>query len=296
MFISEALAVGAAASIALVSMIVAELHGRLDVLTLTKWQTIIAALMTAALAAAVGGWGTVKGWHVPYMVASGFFGTTLANTFFLAAIFAIGARSATLLFSLNAPFALLLGYLYLGETIRAAQGLGVALVVAGIVLAVLYRPAPSGRPAPEAGLSLTWGLLFGVAAALCQAVANLVARPAMSDHLDPFAAMAIRSAFAAFCFVLVSLLPLRLPRPDRPASTSTLAIGVLAAGATTGISMSLLMAALESGKVGIVSTLSSLAPVLVLPMLWLRTGHSPSLRAWLGALLAVAGIAAIALG
>ena len=79
MFISEALAVGAAASIALVSMIVAELHGRLDVLTLTKWQTIIAALMTAALAAAVGGWGTVKGWHVPYMVASGFFGCAAAG-------------------------------------------------------------------------------------------------------------------------------------------------------------------------------------------------------------------------
>jgi drug/metabolite transporter (DMT)-like permease len=60
--------------------------------------------------------------------------------------------------------------------------------------------------------------------------------------------------------------------------------------------MSLIMAALAGGKAGIVSTLSSLSPVLVLPMVWLRTGHRPPGPAWAGAVLAFAGTSLIALG
>jgi drug/metabolite transporter (DMT)-like permease len=59
--------------------------------------------------------------------------------------------------------------------------------------------------------------------------------------------------------------------------------------------MSLLMAALARGNVGIVSTLSSMTPIVILPMLWLRTGVLPAPLAWVGALLAVAGTALISL-
>ncbi|MGE0211312.1 MAG: EamA family transporter [Parvibaculaceae bacterium] len=302
----EALAVAAAFSVALVSMIVAELHGRLHIVTLTKWQTITATIVTTGAAAAVGGWASVQEWHVPYMLGSGFFGTTLANTAFMIAIFSLGARSATLLFSLNAPLALLLGYLFLGESIRALQGLGIALVVAGIVLAVLFGSGrltketllarPAGGGAGALALGLGWGIAFGVGSAFCQAVGNLLARPAMSGGIDPFAAMAIRSACAAACFTLASLLPISALKPkDRP-SLKLLVIGAGGAGTVMGIAMTFLMAALAGGKVGIVSTLASLTPVMVLPMVWARTGRAPPLRAWTGALLAVAGIACIAFG
>ena len=42
-----------------------------------------------------------------------------------------------------------------------------------------------------------------------------------------------------------------------------------------GLGMSLLMAALAHGNVGIVSTLSSMTPVVILPMIWARTGIVP---------------------
>ena len=63
----------------------------------------------------------------------------------------------------------------------------------------------------------------------------------------------------------------------------------------TALGMSLLMAALAQGDVGIVSTLSSMTPIVILPMVWIRTGVAPPPRAWLGALLAVAGTAMISL-
>ena len=51
--------------------------------------------------------------------------------------------------------------------------------------------------------------------------------------------------------------------------------------------------ALQGGKVGIVSTLSALSPVLILPILWAVTGERPTAASWLGALIAVAGMALI---
>lgn len=64
-------------------------------------------------------------------------------------------------------------------------------------------------------------------------------------------------------------------------------------GATLG--MSLLMAALHNGNVGIVSTLSSMTPVLILPMVWVRSGRRPGLGAWFCAIFAIAGTALITL-
>ena len=46
--------------------------------------------------------------------------------------------------------------------------------------------------------------------------------------------------------------------------------------------MTLLLYALAGGKVGIVSTLSATSPVLILPLLWLRTGQRPAPGAWAG--------------
>jgi drug/metabolite transporter (DMT)-like permease len=58
-----------------------------------------------------------------------------------------------------------------------------------------------------------------------------------------------------------------------------------------GIGMTLLLFALSGGKTGIVATISATSPVLILPMLWLRTGERPAAGAWAGAALAVAGMA-----
>lgn len=57
--------------------------------------------------------------------------------------------------------------------------------------------------------------------------------------------------------------------------------------------MTLLLYALQGGKVGIVGTLSALSPVLILPVLWATTGARPSATSWLGALIAVAGMGLI---
>jgi drug/metabolite transporter (DMT)-like permease len=88
------------------------------------------------MATLLGGWRTVGQQEVLLLGASSLFGIIIATTTYFAAIYTAGPRATALLFSLTSPFALILGYLWLDEIISVRQGIGVALVLVGVVLAI----------------------------------------------------------------------------------------------------------------------------------------------------------------
>lgn len=294
MYLSEILAIAAATCIAVSGMLVAEVRGRVGIFRLARWQMVASFLMTASASFVVGGWRTLESWQLAYLGASSLFGIVIATTTYFAAIYAAGARTTALLFSLASPFALVLGYLVLGETVTERKLLGVMLVLAGIVLAIGLRPAKAliDTPAP----AIPWaGIGLGVVTAFGQALGSLCARPAMAAGVEPFTAMAVRAGIAAFVFLAASLLPLATLLDKTPVGWNVRALAMGSAFFGTGLGMSLLMAALAHGNVGIVSTLSSMTPVVILPMVWLRTGIAPPKSAWIGAGMAVCGTALISL-
>ena len=293
MYISEILALAAATCIAMSGMLVGELRGRVNIFRLARWQMVASFLMTAAASIAVGGWRTIEPWHLGYLAASSGFGIVIATTTYFAAIYTAGARTTALLFSLASPFALLLGYVALGETINLQQASGVLLVLTGIMLAI----GLPGRSVPEtATAGIPWiGIGLGVITAIGQALGSLCARPAMADGVEPFSAMAVRAGVAALVFLLATLLPIASLRDRSPVTSQTKLLALGSAFFGTGLGMSLLMAALVNGNVGIVSTLSSMTPVVILPMVWARTGVAPPKPAWIGAAMAVCGTALISL-
>lgn len=284
--LSELLAIGAALCIALSGMLIGELTGKVDVMRLARWQLTAAFVMTALASVATGGWRTLDQSVFVYLALSSLFGIMIASTTYVATIYTVGPRNTALLFSLTSPFALVLGYILLGETIALQQGLGIALVIAGIVLAI---GLPGGSTDAPAGKLVWSGVVLGIVTALGQALGSLFARPAMAAGVEPFTAMAVRSGLAALFFAALAILPLPAWRGSYRFTPRLLIIAVVAAFFGTGLGMSLLMAALASGKVGIVSTLSSMTPVVILPMVWLRTGKAPPALAWIGAALAVTG-------
>lgn len=307
MFISEILAIGSATCIALSSMFINELNGRVPLLRLARWQLTSAFLMTALAATVAGGWATLGGWQIEALVASSLAGIVVASTSYFAAIYTAGPRVTALLFSLASPFALVFGYLAYGETISRHQAIGVVLILIGIVIAIGMRrrrpapmiplsdPEPVTAAAPPTPGPTTLGIALGVITALGQAVGSLLARPAMASGVEPFAAMAIRSGFAVLCFWAILVLPIGRSK-DKTFRPGDLGLAATAAFFGTALGMSLLMAALTTGNVGIVSTLSSMTPIVILPMVWLRTGQRPRIHAWVGAALAIAGTALISLG
>ena len=88
-------------------------------------------------------------------------------------------------------------------------------------------------------------------------------------------------------------MPIPALKPKGPLTWKVAALTALTGILALAIGMTLLLFALSGGKVGIVSTLSATSPVIILPLLWLRTGERPAAGAWAGAALVVAGMALI---
>jgi drug/metabolite transporter (DMT)-like permease len=294
--IAELLAIAAAFCSALSGMLIAELRGRVDIFRLGRWQMATAVVLCGVVSLSVGGWRGVAPWQFGFLAASGFFGIVVASTTYYAAIYAIGARSTALLFSLTSPFALVLGYAGLGETISLRQSAGIALVLAGIVLAIGFPGSRARTKSAEpTSAASRRGVMFGVITALGQALGGLCARPAMAAGVEPFTAMGVRALAATLFFFALAALPIAALKSPYRFSWRDLAIAMASALVGAGLGMSLLMAALAHGKVGIVSTLASMTPVVILPMVWIRTRAAPPRRAWAGAALAAIGTACIGL-
>lgn len=304
----EVFALLAAFCSALSSILLGELKGRMPLLQLIRWQMVATFFMTGLTAVVLGGWTTVGMTQLALLLASGVAGIVVAGTAYIATIHAVGPRITALLFSLTSPFTLILGYVAFGEAIDGWQVTGVALVLAGIVLAIgmprrffargidrppMPSPAPAAVPlspilAPPKSGRLLPGIMLGILTAFGQSIGILLARPAMASGVEPFTSMAIRSGIGALIFTLLSITN-GGGRSNPLTDVRSLALVLSAAFIGTTLGMALLMAALTNGNAGLVATLSTMTPVLILPMVWILGREIPSGTAWAGAILAIVG-------
>jgi drug/metabolite transporter (DMT)-like permease len=288
--LAVALSLAAAAAFAASAMFIDSVSGRVGPLQLSRWQMGLAFLMTAALVAGTGGWRTLDVEKVLWLTASSASGIMIGSLTYIATIQFTGPRISALLFTTASPFALALGFGFRGETVSLIQASGVGLIVAGIALAVTGPRQDEGARTPK---PIWIGISLGLVTSFAQALGSLLARPAMLAGADPVAAMVVRSGTGALFFILLLTLPAFRP-VALPPRIDIRRIGLSAlAGMVVG--MSFLMAALAQGDVGIVTTLSSTSPILILPMVWAVYRRNPSPLAWSGAIMAVAGSALISL-
>ena len=286
--LAVALSLAAAAAFAASAMLIDSVSGRVGPLQLSRWQMSLAFLMTAAIVAVTGGWQTLDLAMILWLTASSASGIMVGSLTYIATIQYTGPRISALLFTTASPFALALGFGFRGETVSLLQAAGVGLIVAGIALAVMGPKQDEGARTPK---PIWIGIGLGLVTSFAQALGSLLARPAMLAGTDPVAAMAVRSGTGALFFIALLALPALRPAalPFRPELRQ---IGLSAlAGMVVG--MSFLMAALARGDVGIVTTLSSTTPILILPMVWVAYRRMPGPLAWVGAALAVVGTALI---
>jgi drug/metabolite transporter (DMT)-like permease len=114
----------------------------------------------------------------------------------------------------------------------------------------------------------------------------------MAGGLDPYLGSLIRVGASGLVMGALTALPLAPPRPrDVPARVLVLAAATALIGLLLG--MTLFLYALQGSQTGIIATLSATSPVIILPLLWLRTGQRPSWLSWAGGVLAVVGLALI---
>lgn len=292
--VHELAALGAAACWALTGVISAGPAGHLGALAFNRVRQIFVTAMLALLVLATGAWRELNADNIGLLALSGVIGIFLGDTLLFATLNRVGPRRSGILFALNAPMAAILGFLVLGERVSASAVAGIALTVAGVLLAILFGKRRAQMHVWETVKGPLWiGVALGLGAALGQAIGSIIAKPVMASGLDPFAASMVRVGVAAFCLSALIAMPIPAVKPKGPLTWRIFLLTALTGALALGVGMTLLLFALSGGNVGIVSTLSATSPVLILPLLWLRTGERPAAGAWLGAAFVVAGMALI---
>ena len=225
------------------------------------------------------------------LAVSGVIGILIGDTFNFAAVARLGPRRAGAVFALNAPMAAIMGWAILDEALSPQAIVGITLTALGVALAILGRPSANAHRFETLQGTLAFGVIMGLGAAFGQAAGSLVARPVMTAGIDPYLASLFRVGASGLAMGILAATPLA---PQTPAF-SRKALKLTAATAIIGllIGMTLFLYALQGSKTGIIATLSATSPVIILPLLWLRTGQRPSALSWCGAGLAIFGLSLI---
>jgi drug/metabolite transporter (DMT)-like permease len=283
-------ALGAAFAWAISAIISANPSSALGSIAFVRIRMTMVFFMLAAVLIISGGWRTVETAHITPAIISGLVGILAGDAALFATMNRLGPRRAGILFSSNAVFSVILGWMFLSEKLDALTLAGIAVALTGVALAILFGKKNADVHQWEAINGPLWiGIAMGLFAGICQAIGSLVARPIMETGVDPVAIAAIRVGIASLGLTIAILAGVKSARA-KTALTSKLAGQVAISGfAAMGVGMTLLLFALQGGQVGIVATLSATSPALVLPLLWWKTGERPQALAWAGAALVIAG-------
>ena len=291
----ELAALGAALCWTFAALLAGDLSKQLGGITFNRLRNVGVFVVLVIFVSLAGLWDTIQHQQLLVILLSGLIGIAVGDSFLFSSMKRLGPRRAQILYACNAPISVLLGILFLGESLNFNGALGIALVFSGVVSAIaLGRPDTRGKQLHLWEITegkLLVGVGMGLLAALGQSLGAIIIKPVLDAGANPLAVSALRvGVSAAFLSVLFHMNKSETT-PDITLKQRLLSTfnGVLA----IGIGVSLLLYAFSIGDVGIASILSSTQAVMMLPVIWWKTRQRPSLGAWLGAVLVVAGMAVI---
>ncbi|AFY62305.1 DMT family transporter [Synechococcus sp. PCC 6312] len=252
---------------------------------------------------------------VGLLLGSGFLGIGLGDTAYFIALKELGARITLLLGTLSPLMTLLLAFWFLGETIPHLTAVGTIITLVGITVVIGERTAPiSIESCPSSPVSRL-GLLAVMGSNIAQAGGVALARVAfLETEFDPLYAALLRILAGVIFLVALggfqgklgdwlqgfwqlkrSFVKGREPSPTISGyelNIKACLILVLAALAGTYLGIWLQQISLKFVSAGIAQTLSSTSPLFIL-LLAPFLKEPVTLRAGLGATLAVGGIALV---
>jgi len=221
---------------------------------------------------------------------SGVIGIGLGDTALLKALNALGARRGILMETLASPFTALLAWVVLGETLNTVAMMGILLTLGGVTWVITEKIPATTRNGSGVGMGLLWGIL----AALAQAVGMVSSRFILVDQsISPLWSSLIRLTGGAVVLLLLLwrqqgrwVPAVSLPRLSGRAWVAV----IIAATGGTYLGIWLQQIALQLAPAAIAQTLMGTSPIFILPLVAFL-GEKVSLRAVLGVGVAIAGIA-----
>ena len=235
-----------------------------------------------------------RGWW--YLFLSSVIGLTIGDTFYFLSLQKLGPRRCLMVTTLCPPMGAGLGLLFLDEHLGVIAWVGIVLTVLGVISVVRERTPDADRTHNLSG-KITVGTLYGLAGAFGNSLGALYSKEVLvSDEsnntlsalevtlLRMFIAMATGFAWFAVRGRVGEFF--RSVKKDAawkkmlPASFLGTYLGVW-----------LCIIAYERTALGIATPMHSTSPIFVLPLAYLVHKQKVSWRAFVGALVAIGGIA-----
>ncbi|RUO77680.1 DMT family transporter [Idiomarina seosinensis] len=243
----------------------------------TPLLLIVSLLFGNSLLSSSGGW---------LLALSGIIGITIGDSCHFSALRRLGPWHAMLLEYLAPPLAAFMAWIFLNDRLSVIEVTGALITLSGVLFVVTER-APDHTPS----LSMS-GVLFGCAAALCQATGLTMAFAVlMSSDMSAVDAALVRLAAGSLLLVIIVGLSRRgayrtIARQLTAVNPMPL-LGAILFG--TFLAIWLQQVSIAHINPGLTQTLLSTAPLFLIPIALLKR-QKLTRRSLLGALLSLSGI------
>ena len=209
-------------------------------------------------------------------------GIIIGDTFLFICLKRLGPRRQALLFSMQIPFTIVLAEIFLQSLPSFTELIGCALIFSGILIAIQFnRSIPNDDLENIQGNKYT-GLLAGIGLALCQSIGIILMKPALGST-DPIIVSYLRIIIAAVIMFgslfFIKNNQLWEKMKDYKKTIFSVFLGFMG----MGMGMTMLIFALKFGNPGVISTLSSTMPIMIIPILWIVTKNYAGHLAVIGA-------------
>ena len=275
---------------AVASLISVDVTRAIGGLAFNRLRLFFVSVMLIFYTTIINSWNTINPEFLNIILLSGIVGIFLGDTLLFMALQKIGPRRNNILFSLAAPFTVFLNIFFLEIKMSSINLLGCFIVFVGVVIAIAYGSVKNNNHRWESIQgSLMTGIIFGILAALCQAIGLIMMKPILNAGADPIASAAIRTTISCLMLTFTFFLKSENFVSKTPINLSIIRKSIISGFLGMALGMSLLLIALQKADAGIVATLSSTSPVMTLFLIWILTRKIPSMGAWFGTILAIIG-------
>jgi drug/metabolite transporter (DMT)-like permease len=275
---------------AVASLISADVTRKIGGLAFNRLRLFFVSIMLIGYTFYLDTWNTINHEFLFTILFSGIIGIFLGDTLLFIALQKIGPRRNNILFSLAAPFTVILNIIFLNEIMSTINLIGCIIVFCGVVVAIAYGNSKDKNhrwEVVEGNIYL--GVSLGIGAALCQAIGLIMMKPILTMGADPIASAAIRTAISFVFLAFTFFLNYKIFNTKTNLSVKIVGQSILSGFLGMALGMSLLLIALKYADAGIVATLSSTSPIMILFLIWLLTKKIPTIGAWIGTVLAIIG-------
>jgi drug/metabolite transporter (DMT)-like permease len=259
------------------------------------WRLLVATVLLGMWAHLVGS--GLHGSAIGWFVFGGVVGFGVGGIAMFQSLPRLGSNLSTLIVQcVSAVVAAVVEWNWLGTRLTAPQITWAGVTLVGVAIGLLPRSLPRVSPA-----RWTAGLMWALISAIGQGVGAVISRKAFSvaaslhEKIDPGTA-AYQRAIGGLLIAMIAVAIVRLFRIEKAGTHAGAAPWVLG-NAITGpvLGVTCYQWALRTTAAGIVQPIVAAAPLLTIPFAAKMEGSKPRGIYYLGAVLAAAGVAGLAL-